>query len=139
VRGDIPQALAATAGPAEAVPVAFLGRISNERLQDPVASMNRQVRNCRAWLPPGSQIVAYYWDGESGGNDLEDRSHSNAWQIAPPPGSPATVVSRTCGNVRDPEMPSARAGRRYKLRSRLYCSICHRRLSGRAHWVVPPG
>ena len=45
---DIPQALAATAGPAELVPVAFLGRTSNERLQDPVASMNRQVRNCRA-------------------------------------------------------------------------------------------
>ena len=48
---DIPQALAATAGPAELVPVAFLGRTSNERLQDPVASMNRQIRNCRAWLP----------------------------------------------------------------------------------------
>jgi len=27
-------------------------------------------------------------------------------------------------------MPTRRAGRRYKLRSRLYCSICHRRLSG---------
>ena len=70
---DIPQALAATAGPAELVPVAFLGRTSNERLQDPVASMNRQIRNCRAWLPPGCQIVAYYWDVESGGNDLEAR------------------------------------------------------------------
>ncbi len=85
---DIPQALAATAGPAELVPVAFLGRTSNERLQDPVASMNRQVRNCRAWLPAGSQIVAYYWDVESGGNDLEDRGHGDAWQIAAAAGIP---------------------------------------------------
>ena len=50
---DIPQALTATAGPAELVPVAFLGRTSNERLQDPVASMNRQVRKSRALLPAG--------------------------------------------------------------------------------------
>jgi site-specific DNA recombinase len=85
---DIPQALAATAGPAELVPVAFLGRTSNERLQDPVASMNRQVRNCRAWLPAGCQIVAYYWDVESGGSDLEDRGHSSAWQIAAAAGIP---------------------------------------------------
>ncbi len=85
---DIPQALAATAGPAEPVPVAFLGRTSNERLQDPVASMNRQVRNCRAWLPPGCQIVAYYWDVESGGSDLEDRGHSGAWQVAAAAGIP---------------------------------------------------
>ena len=32
---DIPQALAATAGPGELVPVAFLGRTSNERLAGP--------------------------------------------------------------------------------------------------------
>ena len=85
---DIPQALAATAGPGEVVPVAFLGRTSNERLQDPVASMRRQVRNSRAWLPPGCQIVAYYWDVESGGDDLEDRGHGDAWQIAAAAGIP---------------------------------------------------
>jgi len=38
---NIPQALAATAGPSQLIPVAFLGRTSNERLQDPVASMRR--------------------------------------------------------------------------------------------------
>ncbi len=85
---DIPQALTATAGPAELVPVAFLGRTSNERLQDPVASMNRQVRKSRAWLPAGCQIVAYYWDVESGGNDLEDRGHGDAWQVAAAAGIP---------------------------------------------------
>ena len=70
------------------VPVAFLGRTSNERLQNPVASMRRQVRNSRAWLPPGCQIVAYYWDVESGGDDLEDRGHGDAWQIAAATGIP---------------------------------------------------
>ena len=85
---DIPQALAATAGPRAPIPVAFLGRTSNERLQDPVASMRRQVRNSHAWLPPGCQIVAYYWDVESGGNDLEDRGHSDAWQVAAAAGIP---------------------------------------------------
>ena len=79
---DIPQALAATAGPSQLIPVAFLGRTFNERLQDPVASMRRQVRNSLAWLPPGCQITAYYWDVESGGDDLEDRGHSDAWQVA---------------------------------------------------------
>ena len=85
---DIPQALAATAGPSEVVPVAFLGRTSNERLQDPIASMRRQVRNARAWLPKGCQITAYYWDVESGGNDLEDRGRSGAWQVAAAAGIP---------------------------------------------------
>ena len=37
-------------------------------LQDPVASLRRQIRNCSAWLPAGWQIVACYWDVESGGH-----------------------------------------------------------------------
>ena len=85
---DIPQALAATAGPRGLIPVAFEGRTSSERLQDPVASMRRQVRNARAWLPAGCQIVAYYWDVESGGKDLDQRGHSDAWQVAAAAGIP---------------------------------------------------
>jgi site-specific DNA recombinase len=84
----IPQALAATAGPRGVIPVAFLGRTSGQRLQDPVASMRRQVRNAHAWLPAGCQIVAYYWDVESGGIDLDARGHSDAWQIAAAAGIP---------------------------------------------------
>ena len=34
------------------------------------------------------------------------------------------------GNVRDTEMPSTRPGRRYQLRSRLWCKICRRRMRG---------
>ncbi|MBV9795915.1 MAG: hypothetical protein JO016_18465, partial [Actinobacteria bacterium] len=58
--------MAATAGPAEVVPVAFIGRTST-LMQDPVASLRRQVRKSKAWLPAGFKIVAWYWDVESGG------------------------------------------------------------------------
>jgi len=34
------------------------------------------------------------------------------------------------GNVRDTEMPTTRPGRRYRLRSRIWCKICHRRMRG---------
>ena len=40
-------------GPAEPVPVAFIGRTSTLTLQDPAASLRRQVRECQAKLPPG--------------------------------------------------------------------------------------
>ena len=82
------QAVAATAGPGEPVPVAFLGRTSTATLQDPVASLGRQLRNCRAWLPAGWQIVACYWDVESGGIDLEQRGQGRAWEPAAAAGIP---------------------------------------------------
>ena len=50
--------------------------------------MRRQVRNSHAWLPPGCQIVAYYWDVESGGDDLEDRGFKDTWQVAAAAGIP---------------------------------------------------
>ena len=36
------------------------------------------------------------------------------------------------GNVRDTELPSTRPGRHYRLRSRLWCKICRRRMRGAA-------
>ena len=66
--GSAPQA-----GPGEPVPVAFLGRTSTLEMQDPRASLSRQIRAARAWLPPGWFITAWYWDIESGGLDLEAR------------------------------------------------------------------
>src|SRR6201985_1335669 len=71
----------AAAGPGEVVPVAFIGRTST-LMQDPVASLRRQVRKSKEWLPAGFQIVAWYWDVESGGLDLEQRSQGDAWQAA---------------------------------------------------------
>ena len=49
-------------------------------MQDPRASLNRQIRAARAWLPPGWFITAWYWDVESGGLDLEDRGRGQAWR-----------------------------------------------------------
>ena len=79
-----PMTLAAGRGapraPAEPVPVAFIGRTSTLALQDPRASLNRQLRSARDWLPAGWFIAAVYWDIESGGIDLEARSQGDDWQ-----------------------------------------------------------
>jgi site-specific DNA recombinase len=65
------------AGP---IPVAFLGRTSTAEMQDPGASPRRQLRTSAAALPAGCQIVAHYWDIESGRLDLDQRGHGQAWQ-----------------------------------------------------------
>ena len=78
---DTPErAVTATAGPAEPVPVAVLARTSTLVLQDPLGSLRRQITSCQEWLPPGWRIVAYYWDVESGGIDLEKRSQGRDWE-----------------------------------------------------------
>ena len=70
----------ASAVTAEPVPVAFIGRTSTLALQDPRASLNRQLRSARQWLPPGWFLAAIYWDIESGGIDLEHRSQGDAYK-----------------------------------------------------------
>jgi site-specific DNA recombinase len=77
--------VAGAAGPAapvtaEPVPVAFIGRTSTLALQDPRASLRRQLRSARQWLPPGWFLAAVYWDIESGGIDLEQRSQGDAYK-----------------------------------------------------------
>ena len=71
---------APAAVPADPVPVAFLGRTSTLEMQDPRASLRRQLRSSQQWLPPGWFIAAYYWDVESGGLDLEARSQGDAYR-----------------------------------------------------------
>jgi site-specific DNA recombinase len=73
-----PQQLTGGQATAEPVPVAVLARTSTRVLQDPFASLSRQIRNCRAWLPAGWYVAGYYWDIESGALDLEDRSQGDA-------------------------------------------------------------
>src|ERR1700722_5067947 len=73
---------------ASPVPVAFLGRTSTLVMQDPVASMRRQVRGVQAKLPPGWFIAAWYWDIESGGLDIEQRGHGTAHELFPEIGIP---------------------------------------------------
>ncbi len=43
----------------------------------------------------------------------------------------AQTMGMRHGNTPDPETATRRPGRRYVLRSRLFCSICNRRLSGK--------
>jgi hypothetical protein len=81
-------ASASAAAPAEPVPVAFLGRTSTLEMQDPRASLSRQIRSAQGWLPPGWFIAAWYWDIESGGLDLEARGHGQAWRALAGPGLP---------------------------------------------------
>jgi site-specific DNA recombinase len=66
--------------PAEMFPVAVLARTSTVELQDPRASIRRQIRSVKDWLPAGWFIAAVYWDIESGAIDLEQRSQGHAYQ-----------------------------------------------------------
>ncbi len=60
--------------------LAFLGRVSTVDQQDPTLSLPRQLRNAQAALPPGAEIVAYFYDVESGRKDLDQRGLSTAHQ-----------------------------------------------------------
>jgi len=73
---------------AEPVPVAIAARTSTLGLQDPVASVRRQIRACQAWLPPGWFIAAVYSDVESGATDLEQRSRTDSWKVLTQAGLP---------------------------------------------------
>ncbi|WP_158299962.1 recombinase family protein [Glycomyces paridis] len=55
-----------------------MGRTSTDDLQDPTISIPRQLSAVRKALPPGAQIVAYYYDVESGRSDLGVRGTSTA-------------------------------------------------------------
>jgi DNA invertase Pin-like site-specific DNA recombinase len=57
---------------------AWWGRVSTEDQQDPTLSLPRQLHNSRAVLPPGSVIVAHFYDIESGRRELELRGRSTA-------------------------------------------------------------
>jgi DNA invertase Pin-like site-specific DNA recombinase len=81
-------AAGAAAVPAELFPVAVLARTSTADLQDPRASLRRQIRTCQGWLPPGWFIAAVYWDVESGAIDIEQRSQGEAWQAFAEAGIP---------------------------------------------------
>ncbi len=77
-----------SSGPADPIPVAFLGRTSTLAVQDPRASLRRQLRAARDWLPPGWFLAAIYWDIESGGLDLDARGQSGAYRAFTEAGIP---------------------------------------------------
>ena len=101
------------------VPVAILARTSTLALQDPYASLNRQITSAREWLPKAF-VAGYYWDVESGGLDIEQRGHGSYDQLtakglprdggladllaeakAPPPRFAAVVVEDIERSARD--------------------------------------
>lgn len=59
------------------VPVAFVGRTSDEEAQDPTLSLPRQLDSCRRRLPDGFLIVAHFYDVESGRKAAELRGHGH--------------------------------------------------------------
>ncbi len=63
-----------------AVPVAWMGRTSSDDAQDPTLSLPHQLENSRNALPPGSVVVAKFYDVESGRNTIERRGTGNAHQ-----------------------------------------------------------
>ncbi len=68
------------AGDTGPVALAFVGRTSTSTVQNPVESLNRQIRRAHERLPEGFYIARYYWDVESGGTDLDARSRFDVWQ-----------------------------------------------------------
>ena len=59
----------------------ILARTSTLALQDPYASLNRQITSGREWLPEGFYVAGYYWDVESGGLDIEQRGYGSYEQL----------------------------------------------------------
>ena len=92
----------AAAVPAELFPVAVLARTSTADLQDPRASIRRQIRTCQGWLPAGWFIAAAYWDVESGAIDIEQRSQGDAHRAFAKQASPATGEWPTCSPKPNP-------------------------------------
>ncbi len=79
---------AGTLTAAEPVPVAVVARTSTLALQNPVASVRRQLRACTEWLPAGWFIAAVYSDVESGATDIDARSQGDAHRVLTDAGLP---------------------------------------------------
>jgi len=60
--------------------MAFVGRTSTANMQDPVQSLHKQMRRAEERLPEGFYIARWYWDIESGGTDLDERSRTGIWE-----------------------------------------------------------
>jgi len=105
---DGPGGPTAGVGPLLALPqrLAFLGRVSTVDQQDPTLSIPRQLRNAHAALPPAAEIVAHFYDVESGRKDLDERGLSAAHERF------AIPVPRD-GGLGDLLAEAARADRRF--------------------------
>jgi hypothetical protein len=81
-----------------------------------VLGRTRRQKNRARPMPPDQWI----WSAQPTHDALTDKA---TWDAAQHAGTDH-------GNVQDTEMPTSRPGRRYQLRSRLWCKICRRRMRG---------
>ncbi len=101
------------------VPMAFVGRTSTATAQDPVQSLRKQMRRAAERLPEGFYISRWYWDVESGGTDLDERSRTDVWQQFTAAGLPRdggmaqlrAAISRRPAAVRGGDLREHRAVR----------------------------
>ncbi len=102
VRGPVPGSALV-----DSLPTSQLARTSTLEHQDPRASLRRQIRSVRDWLPAGWFIAAVYWDIESGAIDLEQRSQGEAYKAFADAGIPATGEWPTCSPRPRPRHPDS--------------------------------
>jgi hypothetical protein len=67
------------------VPGTVLARTSTLVRQDPLASLQRQFRSFREWLPEGWYVARDYWDVESGFSRATGRDATVIRRRAPGP------------------------------------------------------
>ena len=77
--------------------MAFIGRTSTSTAQDPVQSLHKQMRRAEERLPQGFYIARWYWDIESGGTDLDERSRTE--RCMPYDNATAKIVQRLAEQV----------------------------------------
>jgi site-specific DNA recombinase len=60
--------------------LAWMGRTSDDEVQDPTISLPRQLRSCQAVLGDDMEIGLFFWDVETSRKDLAARGSSTAWR-----------------------------------------------------------
>jgi DNA invertase Pin-like site-specific DNA recombinase len=66
--------------PARRLRLAWMGRTSDDEVQDPTISLPRQLRACRAVLTDDMAIDLHFWDVETSRKELDARGSSTAWR-----------------------------------------------------------
>ena len=98
---------------AEPVPVAFIGRTSTLALQDPRASLRRQLRSAQDWLPARlvhrRRLLGHRVRRHRPGTPQPGRRLAGS---SPTPGCPATAAWPTCSPKPPPRAPVRRRGLR---------------------------